>query len=96
MRRVTEVTLPNLDINRALKARQFHDEISSSHEQNQKNPDYQQSKFSVSSIVGIDQPTYQSARVLPEGKVQCMLRVLNDKNLGGDGTVPRVFGAACE
>ncbi|WP_247750003.1 MULTISPECIES: hypothetical protein [unclassified Agrobacterium] len=89
LRRVTEVILPNLDINRALQARRFHDEINDAHEKNLLSPDYQRSQFSVSSIVGIDQPTYQSARLMPEGKVQ-MLRAHSGKNLGGDGTVPRV------
>lgn len=89
LRRVTEITLPNLDINRALKARQFHDEISAAHEQNLGNAAYRLSQFALSCVIGIDQPTYQSARMLPEGKVQ-MLRTRNGENESGDGTVPRV------
>jgi len=85
--------LPNIDRQKAIAALAFHNEIDDAADENQKNLTYRNS-FVTCPIVGVSQPTKQSAAL-----AQGVISVSNDlptflqnrPNLGdGDGTVPQV------
>ena len=86
--RVAETTIEGVDAARATAALEFHRSIESGVEQR---PDR---GYALHPVVGIGQPTLQSAR-LENGKVK-MLRSLGGRDLGGDGTVPRVSAMPIE
>jgi pimeloyl-ACP methyl ester carboxylesterase len=69
-------------------ARSFHKEIDEAQASNAKEPAYQENGYRIVSIVGIEQPTNQSAKV-SDGNIE-LLRSYKGEDLGGDGTVPRV------
>lgn len=79
--------LPNIDAARAEAARTFHVEIEQAQAANAATDAYRQSGYRTFPVVGIDQPTLQSARVT-NGRVE-MLRSRADRDESGDGTVPR-------
>lgn len=85
--------LPNVDSERVAAARAFHDEIEEAQKRNALNPEYANG-YSITPIVGIDQPTYQSAR-MSAGDLT-LLRFDRGKDHGGDGTVPRVSALPIE
>jgi hypothetical protein len=87
------VELPNIDRAKALDALNFHNSIDDAADLNQNNPIYRNS-FVTCPIVGVVQPTKQSAELL-NGKIttsETLPDWLNNRpNLGdGDGTVPQV------
>ena len=86
--RISEVALPHLDAARVLKAKAFHDEMQAARASNDGIPGYLASGMSIRPVVGINQPTWQSAS-LKDG-VLTPLRSHEGEDLGGDGTVPRV------
>lgn len=51
--------------------------------------------YTVHPVVGLTQATMQSARLLPDGKVE-LLRSYENEDLDGDGTVPRVSATPIE
>ena len=79
--------IPGLDPDRVRAADEFHREIERAAEQD--HPPY-----TISPIVGIEQPTGQSAR-LAGGKVE-LVRSRNGVDEMGDGTVPRVSATPIE
>lgn len=85
--RVVDLELPNLDRQRASAAAAFHHEITSAQAANAKDEAYALSGPKVRPVVGIEQPTLQSAKL--EGSTLTMLRSLGGQDLKGDGTVPR-------
>jgi hypothetical protein len=85
--RVTEAEIPNLDAEKAKAAIAFHHEIDDAIEANMKIADYAEKRYEIRPIVGIEQPTEQSA--LLEGNKVKLLRSRGGEDLGGDGTVPR-------
>ena len=88
MLRVHEVDgIPNMDPLKAADARAFHDEIDSAAQSNLKNETYVRSGYSLHPIVGVWQPTLQSAR-LREKKLT-VLREYPGQRADGDGRVPR-------
>lgn len=87
--RVDSLDLPNLDRSRASAALQFHTEVRDAHEDNLKRQEYQDLGELIAPTVGVDQPTFLSARVSTAGQVE-LLRTYEGKDLYGDGTVPRV------
>lgn len=91
--RVAEVnSIPNVDQARAQAALQFHRDIEKAEQSNQSNPDYLQHGYFQTPIVGVSQPTFQSA-LLSGGKLT-LLRdrpaIVPESMVDGDGTVPRV------
>lgn len=92
--RPTEVSLPNLDSARVLAARTFHDEMAAARASNGGVPAYEAARTTIRPIVGVNQPTWQSA-FLKEGKLTPSL-LHEGKELGGDGTVSRVSAIPVE
>lgn len=91
--RVTETDdIPHLDKARALDARAFHDEIYDANKRNKELDEYKNGLTTVP-IVGIKQPTAQSA-VLKDGVLkssEALPDVLKGKDFSdGDGTVPKI------
>jgi Lecithin:cholesterol acyltransferase len=86
--RVSEASgLPNVDSQRAAAALAFHDEIRVSQQKNSAAEEYQTAGYTIFPIVGIEQPTFQSA-MFDHGKLE-LQRELLGKDPAGDGTVPR-------
>lgn len=80
--------LPGVDPDRATAAQQFHLDIDAAIENRPA------TAYAIHPIVGILQPTYQSAR-LKDGSVQ-MLQSYSGTDSAGDGTVPRVSATPVE
>jgi Lecithin:cholesterol acyltransferase len=92
--RVSDLTLPNMDRRRASAAAAFHHEIASAQEKNAKVDLYAANGPKVRPVVGIEQPTLQSAKF--DGSVLSMLQSYLTKDVKGDGTVPRVSAIPLE
>ena len=88
------MSLPNLDSARVLVARTFHDEMAAARASNGGVPAYEAARTTIRPIVGVNQPTWQSA-FLKEGKLTPSL-LHEGKELGGDGTVSRVSAIPVE
>ncbi len=87
--RVAETAdLPGVDQLRAAAALKFHLDIDEAIDRRPTNA------YAIHPVVGILQPTLQSAR-LHNGSVE-MLRAYSGKDNGGDGTVPRVSATPVE
>lgn len=86
--------LPNVDTDRAADARHFHAEIEQAQASNAANTAYSEEGYTLIPVVGIEQPTYQSARSVG-GSVE-LLRSYAGEDMGGDGTVPRVSAIPIE
>lgn len=87
-------TLPHVDAQRAQAARAFHQEIQDAQAANAKQEPYARSGPTLVPVVGIEQPTAQSARV--DGDKVTMLNTYDGQDMGGDGTVPRVSATPIE
>ncbi|MDQ3161975.1 MAG: hypothetical protein M3Q92_03970 [Actinomycetota bacterium] len=85
--RVTEVPIKNLDAAKTKSAFGFHEEIRIAVESNLAIPAYADDRYDLRPIVGIEQPTAQSAT--KDGDKVKLWRKRGDENAGGDGTVPR-------
>jgi hypothetical protein len=79
--------LANINSGRARQAREFHREIEDSQQRNAREDAYSKSGYRLVPLVGIEQPTFQSAHIA-NGRVE-MRCELNGRDDGGDGTVPR-------
>lgn len=86
--------IPGVDPARAAAALSFHHAIRDAVTRNQQDDAYVERGYSVRPVVGIDQPTLQSARLA--GGVVRLERRHGDRDLGGDGTVPRVSALPLE
>ncbi|MGB3768753.1 MAG: lecithin--cholesterol acyltransferase, partial [Phormidesmis sp.] len=92
--RVTETNeIPHVIQARAQDARAFHDEIYDAVQKNKENEIYQK-QFTTVPIVGIRQPTLQSAE-LKDGKlsaIETLPKILQGRTdfIDGDGTVPKI------
>jgi hypothetical protein len=87
--RITEAPgIPNMDMARASAALAFHQEIRDAQKANAGKDDYVTYGYRIFPVVGIEQPTFQSA-MLAGGKLG-LRSELGGKNAGGDGTVPRI------
>jgi pimeloyl-ACP methyl ester carboxylesterase len=80
--------ITGVDAARAKAALDFYDEIKAAADVNTKDDAYKTSGFETYPIVGLAQPTFQSATAAG-GKVT-LLRSFDGKDNSGDGTVPRV------
>ncbi|RYF75081.1 MAG: hypothetical protein EOO29_24375 [Comamonadaceae bacterium] len=87
--------LPHVDAARARAARAFHQEIQDAQAANAQLEAYQRNGPAVVPIVGIEQPTAQSARWDGTGDVT-LLYSHDGQDMGGDGTVPRMSGTPIE
>jgi hypothetical protein len=95
LKRVGEVLgLPGVDAERAAQALAFYREMGNAEENNAKLGEYSQAKYEIFPIVGVDQPTFQSA-TFTEGRVT-LLQMIDGKDTSGDGTVPRVSATPTE
>ena len=93
--RVTEVPdLAGIDETKAMAAFDFHHAISDAVEANQQDPAYNERGYQILPLVGIFQPTTQSARL--DGNDIEFLKSYRGEDHGGDGTVPRVSATPLE
>lgn len=92
--RVSDIDLPNLDRRRAVAAAQFHAEIANARAANGNDPKYLRAGTKVRPVVGLAQPTWQSA-TLSQGALT-MVYAHSGEDLKGDGTVPRVSAIPVE
>lgn len=86
--RIPELGLPNLDRRRAAEAASFHDEMTRANATNVADAAYLDAGTGVRPIVGIGQPTWQSATL--EGARLIPSLTYQGQTLEGDGTVSRV------
>jgi Lecithin:cholesterol acyltransferase len=86
--------LTQVNAARAAEARAFHQEIQDAQAANAKTADYVERGPTLVPVVGIEQPTAQSAEVA-DGKL-ALLNSYEGVDQGGDGTVPRVSGTPIE
>ena len=80
--------LPNVDAARADDAHAFHTEIADARKANAADERYAREGYRLIPLVGIEQPTNQSAR--SRGGVVELLRSIEGEDMRGDGTVPRL------
>jgi len=78
----------HVDAVRAQGAREFHQQIVDAQVRNATDAAYRERGYTLVPVVGIEQPTFQSARAIA-GAVE-LLRSHEGQDMGGDGTVPRV------
>jgi hypothetical protein len=86
--------LPGIDVARVQAADAFHREIEQAVSKNQSDAGEGVERYSLKPVVGVDQPTNQSAR-LDGNRVQ-LLRSRGGEDESGDGTVPRVSATPIE
>jgi pimeloyl-ACP methyl ester carboxylesterase len=84
---VDEADVPNLDPGKASAALDFHREIAAAVEEHRQDPAYADGGYELARVVGIEQPTKQSA--VRDGDRVKLLRTIGGEDPGGDGTVPR-------
>jgi pimeloyl-ACP methyl ester carboxylesterase len=93
--RIGEIAGANgVDPERAAAALAFYREIKAAAEANAKDAAYQSGAYQTFPIVGVAQPTFQSA-TLAAGKI-ALLRSSKAKDYSGDGTVPRFSATPLE
>jgi pimeloyl-ACP methyl ester carboxylesterase len=93
--RVSELRdIPGLDPDRAVAALDFHREIREAAQEHADDNDYRVNGYTIHPMVGMFQPTLQSARLT--GTQLEFLRTYQEKDQDGDGTVPRVSATPLE
>jgi pimeloyl-ACP methyl ester carboxylesterase len=92
--RIAETDVPNIDRERAVAARAFHDEITHAVEAHQQDEDYVRNRYSIRPVIGTFQPTAQSAK--GNGNGVELIPTYQGDDLDGDGTVPRVSATPLE
>jgi hypothetical protein len=89
LKRLSEVqSIPQIDMDKIGAGRRFHDEIRSAVEAHRSESEYLEHGYTIFPVVGIRQPTNQSAQ--RSGNGVKLLTTYEDRDLRGDGTVPRV------
>lgn len=97
-KRVIAQSLPGMDMIKAADAIKFHREIETAAKKNVKNPAYGNTRYKIFPIIGVRQPTIQSAEIV-NGKVVANMNLPEniDQGLaGGDGTVPQLSAIPIE
>jgi pimeloyl-ACP methyl ester carboxylesterase len=96
MARLTEIpeALPRLTRKQVKAARGFHKEIEDAVLRHREDDAYVEHGYRLRPVVGIDQPTNQSA--IWRGDQLTIIRSYDGQDLGGDGTVPRVSASPQE
>lgn len=84
-----------LDPRKAADALAFQREIFSAVETNSKSSEYLERGYTLYPVVGTFQPTLQGARVSASG-VEMLYSLPDGRDMGGDGTVPRVSAMPIE
>jgi hypothetical protein len=84
---VDEADIPHLDRARTKAALDFHREIRSAVDSHLEDEAYVEGRYGLGRIVGIKQPTQQSA--VRDGERIKLLNTIGGEDPGGDGTVPR-------
>lgn len=84
---VDESDIPNLDRAKAKSALDFHREIRAAVDKHLGEAEYTEGGYDLGRVVGISQPTQQSA--VRDGDRIRLLRTIGGEDPGGDGTVPR-------
>ena len=92
--RPAETALPGVDAAKAADALRFHREIEAAVTTHRGDDAYLRDGYRITPIVGIFQPTDQSARLIGGGVK--MLGTYEGEDGGGDGTVPRVSATPIE
>ncbi len=92
--RVAEATIAGVDKIKANDALGFHRQIEAAVAEHSSDAAYQDNGYRIHPVVGIGQPTMQGARL--EGDQVTLLNNLGGRDLGGDGTVPRVSAMPIE
>lgn len=92
--RVAEAQIAHVDATKAKAALAFHHEIRDAVANNMKDQKYVDTRYDIRPIVGIEQPTAQSA--VRDGERVTLLRRHGQDDLGGDGTVPRPSATPAE
>jgi pimeloyl-ACP methyl ester carboxylesterase len=86
--------VPGVDLGRIAMADAFHRRIEGAVKEHTADPEYSRTRYAIHPIVGLEQPTQQSARLV-NGRIE-MHRNLNGVDNSGDGTVPRVSATPIE
>jgi hypothetical protein len=86
--------LPHVKADWARSARAFHREIEEAQKINAQQSDYTDRGYKLVPLVGIEQPTFQSAVV--SGPAVTLMRSFQGHDDGGDGTVPRASATPIE
>jgi Lecithin:cholesterol acyltransferase len=84
---VDQADIPNVDRAKAKAALDFHREIGDAVDTHMKDDAYERGRYSLTRVVGIKQPTAQSA-ARDGGRVK-LVRSIGGQDPEGDGTVPR-------
>jgi pimeloyl-ACP methyl ester carboxylesterase len=92
--RIDEATIPHVDAAKAKAAAAFHDEIRQAVAAHEQDEEYREHGYEIRPVVGILQPTHQSARANGDGIT--LVRELEGADQAGDGTVPRVSATPAE
>ncbi len=92
--RVVETTLPNLDRSRVARGMAFHHEIRRAVESHRRSSRYREHGCAIYPVVGIDQTTPQSARLV-DGQLE-LVPTWRNRDHSGDGTVPRASATPLE
>ena len=87
LKRVDEAEIPHLDRAKAKAALDFHREIAAAVDAHRKEQAYIDGGYGLGRVVGIKQPTKQSA--VRDGDRLKLLRTIGGDDPSGDGTVPR-------
>ena len=95
LKRVSEAgPLPNIDTARALESLKFYREMKDFQEANAKLDAYRMHGYEIYPIVGVEQPTFQSAQC--KAATLSLLSTIQRKDESGDGTVPRLSATPLE
>jgi pimeloyl-ACP methyl ester carboxylesterase len=95
LKRFSDLTHPSfVDANLVADAQRFHQEIRDAVDLHLKDSAYLEHRYRMSPIVGIDQKTFQFARIA-NGEAT-LLTAYQNEDYGGDGTVPRVSATPLE
>ncbi len=86
--------IPGIDPQAVVAARAFHQEIEDAVNRNAQSEEYLQSQYGLSTVIGAEHPTKQSAVLTPSGLEALLTH--NGQDLKGDGTVPRPAASPME
>ena len=92
--RVSETAVPNIDHDKAVAARAFHQEIEDAVAAHAHDDDYQRNRYAIRPVIGTFQPTAQSAMKKSGGVV--LIDSYEGADQDGDSTVPRVSATPIE
>jgi hypothetical protein len=91
---VDEADVPQLDATKAKAALDFHREIRAAVDGHLQDQAYLDGRYGLGRVVGIKQPTQQSA--VRDGNRIKLLKTIGGEDPGGDGTVPRPSASPLE